>query len=159
MLGAVHVERDASHAHTDVIQWDFFIHAHACSSQSKQVTDLGQTLEERQSFLCLQEMDIKVREVILSEELKCGLHPSDGWNLLAELDEAHACMNEIDGECAGEGERLSRQVMRISGILVDLGMLPIQDIPQLPRSAREVLSVVDLILKSLQEALTFSADP
>jgi hypothetical protein len=38
-----------------------------------------------------------------------------------------------------------------------LGMLPIQNIPQLPKSAREVLPVVDLILLCLQEALAFDA--
>jgi hypothetical protein len=36
-------------------------------------------------------------------------------------------------------------------------MLPIQNIPQLPKSAREVLPVVDLILLCLQEALAFDA--
>jgi hypothetical protein len=45
----------------------------------------------------------------------------------------------------------------ISNILVDLGLLPIQDIPQLPKSTRELLSVVDLILKRLQEALASGA--
>jgi hypothetical protein len=35
----------------------------------------------------------------------------------------------------------------ISGILDDLGMLPVQDIPQPLKAAREVLSVVDLVLK------------
>jgi hypothetical protein len=42
--------------------------------------------------------------------------------------------------------------MRILDILVDLGMLPIQNIPQLPKSAQEVFLVVDLILQCLQEA-------
>jgi hypothetical protein len=43
--------------------------------------------------------------------------------------------------------------MRISIFLVDLGMLPIQDIPQFLKSTREVLPTVDLVLKRLQEAL------
>jgi hypothetical protein len=33
-----------------------------------------------------------------------------------------------------------------------LGLLPIEDIPQLPKTAQEVLPVVDLILKRLHEA-------
>jgi hypothetical protein len=37
--------------------------------------------------------------------------------------------------------------MRISNVLVDLGLLAIQDIPQLPKSAREILPMVDLVLK------------
>jgi hypothetical protein len=43
--------------------------------------------------------------------------------------------------------------MGISDALVDLGMLLVQAIPQLPKSAREVLSAADLVLKCLQEAL------
>jgi hypothetical protein len=35
----------------------------------------------------------------------------------------------INGECTTEAGRLSQQVMGISNALVDLGMLPIQDIP------------------------------
>jgi hypothetical protein len=47
----------------------------------------------------------------------------------------------------------------ISNVLVDLGLLPIQDIPQLLKSDREVFHVVDLILKHLQEALAFGVGP
>jgi hypothetical protein len=49
--------------------------------------------------------------------------------------------------------------MGISNTLIDLGMLPVQDIPQLPKLAREVLLVADLILKRLQEALASGAIP
>jgi hypothetical protein len=45
----------------------------------------------------------------------------------------------------------------ISNALVDLGMLPVQDIPQLSKLVREVLPVAGLILESLQEALASSA--
>jgi hypothetical protein len=38
-------------------------------------------------------------------------------------------------------------------------MLPIQDIPQLPKTAKEVMPVVNLILKRLQEALAFDTSP
>jgi hypothetical protein len=61
----------------------------------------------------------------------------------------HVRTNRIDSEHAAEAERLSRQVVRISGILVDQGMLPIQNIPQLTKSAREVLSAIDLGLQCL----------
>jgi hypothetical protein len=47
--------------------------------------------------------------------------------------------------------------MRFSDVLVDLGILPIQDICQLLKSAWEVMLVVDLILQCLQEALTSGA--
>jgi hypothetical protein len=59
----------------------------------------------------------------------------------------------INNKRATEAEQLSHRVMRISNVLVDLGMLPIQDISQLLKSAREVLPAVDLVLRCLQEAL------
>jgi hypothetical protein len=66
-----------------------------------------------------------VREVTLAEELERGLHPPNVWDLSMELDKARSCVDRIDGEHAAEAERLSQQVMRISGVLVDLGMLPV----------------------------------
>jgi hypothetical protein len=53
-------------------------------------------------------MDLEVWEAILSMELECDLHPSDGRDLSVALDKAHARVNGIDGECATEAERLSR---------------------------------------------------
>jgi hypothetical protein len=47
--------------------------------------------------------------------------------------------------------------MRIPGVLVNLGMLPIQIIPLLPKSVWEVMPAVDLVLQCLQEALASSA--
>jgi hypothetical protein len=55
-------------------------------------------------------------------------------------------MDRIDGERAVEAKRLSRRVVRIFVVLDDLGMLPFQNIPQLLKSAREVLPAVDLVM-------------
>jgi hypothetical protein len=67
---------------------------------------------------------------ILAEELEHGLHPTDGRDLSVELDKARASMDRINGKRAAEAERLSQLVVEISNALVDLGMLPIQDIPK-----------------------------
>jgi hypothetical protein len=67
-----------------------------------------------------------------------------------EIDKAHALMDGITDERAAEVMPLSQHVVAISTALVDLGMLPVQDIPQLLKSAREVLPTTDLILKRLQ---------
>jgi RecA/RadA recombinase len=75
-------------------------------------------------------MDLEVWEVILVES-EHGLRPTDGWVLSVELDKAHVCMDRINGERAAEVEQLSRWFVRSSDVLIDLGMLPIQDIPQL----------------------------
>jgi hypothetical protein len=74
-----------------------------------------------------------------------GLHPPDERDLSAELEETRTCVDEIKGERAAEAEQLSQLVVGISNALVDLGMLPIQDIPQLPKSAWEVLTTAGLI--------------
>jgi hypothetical protein len=116
-------------------------------------------LEECQILLSLQEADLEVHEAILAEELECDLHSSDGRDLSAELDKARALADGITDERATEAMQLSQRVMGISSALVDLGMLPIQDIAQLLKLAQEVLSVADLVLKHLQEALASCVGP
>jgi hypothetical protein len=76
-----------------------------------------------------------------------------------ELDKARVHVDWIDGDRATEAEQLSQRLMRISVVLVDLGMLLVQDIPQLLKSPQEVLRMADLILKHLQEALASDAGP
>jgi hypothetical protein len=70
-------------------------------------------------------MELVVWEAILVEELERGLHPNAGRDLLPELEKAHAFVRWTANDSATEAERLSRQVVRASGVLVDLGMLPI----------------------------------
>jgi hypothetical protein len=45
-----------------------------------------------------------VQEVILAEELECGLHPPNGQDLSAELDKTPVHVNRRDGECTYEAE-------------------------------------------------------
>jgi hypothetical protein len=106
-------------------------------------------LEECQIFLCLHETELEVQEVILAEEQACGLHPHDGRDLAVELEGIHARVDKIRGEHATEARQLSQLVMEISNALADLGMLPIQDIPQLPKSAQEAWTATGLLLERL----------
>jgi hypothetical protein len=159
LRGGAIVECDASHACVDAIWQDYSVHVSASSSWSKWLNALSWSLEERTALLCLQETDMKVHEVILAEGLEHGLCPPNGRDLPAELDEAHTHVRRTTDDIAAEAEWLSRQVMQVAGVLIDLGLLPIEDVPQLPKIAREVLSVVDLILKRLQEALAFGDGP
>jgi hypothetical protein len=76
-----------------------------------------------------------------------------------ELDQARALVDGSTDERATEAMRLSQRVVGISNALADLGMLPIQDIPQPPKSAREVLPAADLVLKRLQEVLASGTGP
>jgi hypothetical protein len=103
-------------------------------------------------------MDLEVWEAILAKGLD-GLHPTDERDLSTELEKARVSVHMIDGERAAEAHQVSQWVVRISNVLVDLGLMPVQDIPQLPKSAREVLPVVDLVLKCLQEALASGVGP
>jgi hypothetical protein len=97
-----------------------------------------------------------VWETIKAEELERGMYRTDEPDLSAELDKARVRVDRIDNEHAVEVKQLSQWVVRISIIMFDLGLLPIQDIPQLLKSAQEVLLVVD-ILKRLQEVLASGA--
>jgi hypothetical protein len=99
-----------------------------------------------------------VWETIKAEELERGMYRTDEPDLSAELDKARVRVDRIDNEHAVEVKQLSQWVVRISNIMFDLGLLPIQDIPQLLKSAQEVLLVVD-ILKRLQEVLASGASP
>jgi hypothetical protein len=116
-------------------------------------------LEEHQILLTLQEVDLEVHEVKLAEEKARGMHPFDGWDLLAEMEELHARVAGVKDECAAEGGKLSTLVMGISNALVALGMLPIWDIPQLLKIAWEVLAAAGLIQGHLREEHASSADP
>jgi hypothetical protein len=68
-----------------------------------------------------------------------------------ELEKLHAHVDRVEDEHVTEAEKLSTLVVGISNAPVDLGMLLIRDIPQLPKLVHEVLTVVGLILERLQE--------
>jgi hypothetical protein len=123
------------------------------SSWSKGLKALAQTLDERADLLGLQEMDLEMCEAILAEELECGLHPLDGHDLPMELGESRAWVDGIDDDRVVEAGQLSRQLMRVASVLIDLGLLPIEQITQLSKANQDVLLVVAFVLKRLQEAL------
>jgi hypothetical protein len=58
-----------------------------------------------------------------------------------------------------EAEWLLWQDVQVAGVLIDLGLLPIGDIPQHPKIVQEALLAVNIILKRLQEALASSGSP
>jgi hypothetical protein len=128
---------------------DYLAQVSTSSSRSKWCKALHRGLDERTALLGLQETDLEVREGIMAEELEHGLHHSYGHNLLMELYNACTRANEIAGDQAVEAERLSRQLMRVVSVLIDLGLSPIEYIPQLPKT----------VLECLQGALDSSAGP
>jgi hypothetical protein len=64
-----------------------------------------------------------------------------------ELYKAHERAIEIAGERVIDAERLSRQLVRVAGVLIDMGLKLIEDIPQLPKTVRDALAMVALILE------------
>jgi hypothetical protein len=102
---------------------------------------------------------LEVCEAIVTVELKCGQHHSDGHDLPMELYKAHAWVNEVADNRAAEAERLPRQLVWVADVLIDLGLPLIEDIPQLPKTVWDALTVVTLILECLQGVLDSSADP
>jgi hypothetical protein len=119
----------------EVVQQDFLAQRTASSSWFKQLHHLSWMSGERQIFLCLQERDLEVQEVILVEQQACVLHPFDGQDLSMELEEIRVHVDGIASERAVEAEQLSQLVVGISNALVDLGVLPVLDIPQFLKSA------------------------
>jgi hypothetical protein len=100
-----------------------------------------------------------VHEVVQSEELERGLRPSNRQYLSVELKKIHVHVDRIAVDLAAKAERQSQQVVRVADILINLGLLPIEGIPQLLKTTQEALPTVTLILKCLQEALDSSAGP
>jgi hypothetical protein len=70
----------------------------------------------------------------LVEEQARSLHSFNRCDLPTKLGElrAHAIGDE---ECATETRKLAALVVEASNTLVDLGMLPIQEVPQNPKKA------------------------
>jgi hypothetical protein len=104
-------------------------------------------------------MDLEAHVVKLAEEHARGLHSFNGRDLLAELEVLHAHMVGLKDKCTTEAGKLSMLVKRISNALTNLGMLPIRDIPQLPKIAQEVLAMAGLIVERMLEEHESSASP
>jgi hypothetical protein len=104
-------------------------------------------------------MDLEVQEVKLAEEQACGLHSFDGRDLSMEIEGIHARVDGIEGERITEARQLSQLVVEISNALVDLGMLPVPDIPHLPKSAHKVLMVASLLLERMREVQASGTGP
>jgi hypothetical protein len=102
---------------------------------------------------------LEVQEAKLAEEQACGLHSFDERDLSAELEKLHMCVVRVEDECAIKTGELSTLFMEASNTLVDLGMLPIRDIPQLPKTAHEVMVAVGLILERMREGHASSTGP
>jgi hypothetical protein len=58
---------------------------------------------------------------------------------------------EVEDDCVIHAEQLSQSTMELSNALVDLNVLPIQDIPSQPRSVKDVMAAFGLVLERLRK--------
>jgi hypothetical protein len=103
-------------------------------------------------------MDLEWREEKLAEEQARGLYSLDGRDLSMELEELHGCVVGIESERTTEDVELSQLVKEISYATEDLGVFPIWDIPERPKTTQDVLTAVGLVLERLWEEHDSSAD-
>jgi hypothetical protein len=150
---------EASRAHIGAAQCHYLAQVGASGSQSERRKALHQGLDDRVALLGLQEMDLEVCVAIVVEELERSLRYLHRRDLPVKLYKARTRANEIASDRVAKAERLSRQLMRVAGVLIDLGLPPIEDIPQLPKTVRDALTVVALVLERLQGALDSGASP
>jgi hypothetical protein len=68
-----------------------------------------------------------------------------------ELEGLREHVARVEDDHADEGKQLSRSIREIFDALVDLNVLPIQDIPLQPWSAKDVLAAFGLVLERLRE--------
>jgi hypothetical protein len=129
------MEHDASRARATATQRDYSAQVSASSSQFERRKAFRRTLEEHAALLGLQEMDLEVHEAILAEELERSLHPPDGRDPSVELDKVYVCVDQIADDHATEAEQLSWHVVQVVSVLIDLGLLLVEFIPQLPKTA------------------------
>jgi hypothetical protein len=112
-------------------------------------------LEEHQIFLSLSKKELKFREAKLVEEQARSLHSIDRRDLPAELEELRVWVAGVEDEHAAKAGELSALVVEASNALIDLMMIPIQDVPQHLKMAQEVLKAAGVILGRLREEHTF----
>jgi hypothetical protein len=119
----------------------------------KHTLSLDKMLEETKVLLEEKKQDLKVWEATLVEVKTRGLNPQDNRDLLVELRER---LGEVEADHVTEAEELASLMTNISKVLMDLGLSPIQGVPQVRNKAREVLKVTGSILERLREVPTSS---
>jgi hypothetical protein len=77
----------------------------------------------------LQKKDLKMREAKLVDKQACGLDFFDRRDLPAELEELRTRVAGVEEERAVKVGKLAALVVEASNTLVDLGMLPIWEVP------------------------------
>jgi hypothetical protein len=109
-------------------------------------------LEEKKARLDGQEQDLILREEALSEARTRGLDPVERQEELVELVELRQRLEETRLARGAEAARLARIVGDMSGALVNLGMAPVPEIPQLPDKADDVLRAAGVVVERLKDA-------
>jgi hypothetical protein len=116
-------------------------------------------LEEHQIILSLEKKDLKMREAKLADEQARGQYSFEGPDLLAELEELCMRVARVEEEHAVEAWELEVLVIEALNTLIDFGMLPFWEVPQISKKAQEVLKAMGVILECFKEAHASGAGP
>jgi hypothetical protein len=142
------MEHDAECAQTEVVWHDYLTRSCSLTFMSKHSINFNRMLEERQILLSLQK-DLKMREVKMAEEQARVLCSFNVQDLPVELEDLRVRVAGVQDEHDAKDGELLALVVEASNALVDLGILPIPDIPQFPKMAQDVLTAVGVILECM----------
>jgi hypothetical protein len=87
----------------------------------------------------------------LAEDQARCLYPPSRRSLPSELGKLCERIAGTEDDHTVEAEQLSQSIREISNALVNLNVLPIQDIPSQSWSAKDVLAVFSVVLDKLRE--------
>jgi hypothetical protein len=158
-LVKVSANLDAEWAKTEATRKEYLDMMEMHITYAKHSLVLYKMLGEKMVQLDEGEHDLDLREAVLVEAQSRGLNPQDNCEELMEFIELQRHLKEAEVECVIEAGWLVIFLRDVSKVLVDLGMPPIQRIPQDSRAADDILEVVGTILECLREAYTYGHGP
>jgi hypothetical protein len=120
---------------------------------------LDKMLEGTRVRLQEKKQDLKGPKAALVEAQARAHNLWDNQDLLAELVELRDCLGGVLVYRVTEAEVLTALVADISTVLVDLGLAPIQGIPQVPNKARVVLKAMGVPGRLLRCSPYFFSGP
>jgi hypothetical protein len=150
-LGRMRMECGAVHEQVGAVQQDYQARVRTTTASQRRSLEFDRVLSGCQFILFMQETDLEHREEMWVEDQARGLCPPDGRNLSLELGKLHERVAKAEDDRAVEAEQLSRSIREIFDALVDLIVLPIQDVPSQPWLAKDVLVAFSLVLERLRE--------
>jgi hypothetical protein len=148
-LAKVSVDLDVEWAKVEATRKEYLDKMVAHTAHAKHSLGLDKMLGEKKVELNGRERDLELCEAALAEVQTRGLNPRVNHDELMEVIELHRFLQYAEEDRGIEAGQLLTLVRDMTKVLVDLGMPPISEIPQDPRTTDDVLEVVNIILEHL----------